>query len=1216
MKKKIIHFLFAIVATLPLSAQIPEPLRSIPTPNAFSFQEYGKHDVSHFSGTPDIRVPLANIAVKTGSIDMSLSYNATGFRPDVHASWVGTNWNLNLGGVITRQVNGLPDEFSYFMNNYCNCISYMPNNVSATYNSGFAKRTYDTSYNVGYLMNATNHFLNLNPGSSPMAWTKYSPPVPYKGYWYNNSCIAFDKFWKDTPFGNLPNNDDYYDGTKDLQSDEYSFNVMGHSGKFMFKSDATIEVISNRKYQVAILRSDDTIPGALLKPNADPQAGSTCPNWVMGFSPWKAWNRYPKTRSGFRITADDGTQFDFGSRYAYLNAVDYSIAERYMLGQNGHGQQDFLDYWQATSWYLASVKFPDGKKVYFEYDRAEYTRAMYLSEFSYGIQQGNSGCPIANANYTLPGNIVQSKIQSPVYLSRVYSDLLDIRLFYSNTGESNALTQNAIQDFKWKKLDSVRFIDNEGQGGVWRFRYYPLVNYSQRLFLSNVEKFSHTGQRSGELYRFLYDTTLTLPDYLTGRTDHWGYWNGIDTRSVIGKTNAALDTLRKAVLANTRAGLLTHLFYPTGGYTQFTYELNTYSKRVKLDRTQGVDLAGGNQKAGGLRIRRIRTVDTLSGIDTYSDYYYVTGYTNLLSPAAVEALPSSGVHNINSFVYHWTDQVTRMFNDPICLQNMKISLTSNQPLNPVFDDGYVGYTTVIERQRDSSYKKYTYSNHDNGYVDDPVDATINPWSSPYNQFSKRTQDRGNLLEEASFNSKNAIVQRISTQYAPISATPLGGPRSFFKHITIVSLDATSWNASFPNPAPINYLVSSRIKVYSYRMLPSRITTTNFSMTTGDSITTVREHAYDNLEHGQLTSVIDYDSDGSITREIMKYPRDYAPTTVLTNLVNDHRISTVLEKLRTFKASAGADEKVTEAVLTEYALNPAGTYELSLVKTAYKAEIDNPFNLSTMTATVPSSNGWKSSSVWTKDSRYKTYLKIDSVDRYNNITNFVAKKEPRMQKFFGFGGLKELGSFEVSPSRSIWSPAYTSFETIVTRDAADDYSTTRTMLDDSTWLPIGTFSTTYSFTGKQSFVGRARYNGPVWIQGTIYVAARTGGAAPTLERYTPGPNTYTPLNVPDSIVGYRDGWTIYRFYYSNAATVITVNSNGNYIDELRMGAREFGDDQTFQTCSYVDGRISEITNHLYQRERYHYDAWGRLIRVVNEDKTIKNAYSYQLAGPNQ
>lgn len=1216
MKKKFIHFFFAIIAALPLSAQIPEPLRSIPTPNAYSFQEYGKHEVSNFSGTPSIRIPLANLAVKTGSIDMSLSYNATGFRPDMHASWVGTNWNFNFGGAITRQVNGLPDEFSYYMNNFCNCIDYMPNNVSATYNLGFSKRPYDTSYNVGYLMNATNHFINLNNQSPQNTWVKYGPPVPFKGYWYHNSCFYYVKHWKGNNFGNLPSNDEYYDGTKDLQSDEYTFNMMGHSGKFMFKSDATIEVISNRKYRVDILRADDTIPGALLQPNADPQAGANCQNWPLGFSPWKAWNRYPKTFSGFKIIADDGTEFEFGSRFTYLNAVDYSIAEKYALGQNGHGQQDYLDYWQATTWYLASVKFPDGKKAYFEYDREEYTRAMYLSEFAYGIQQGDPNCAIANANYNLPGNIVQSKIQSPVYLSRVYSDLLDVRLFYSNTGESNALTQVALQDFKWKKLDSVRYIDNEGQGGVWKFRYYPLANYGQRLFLSNVEKFSHTGQASGELYRFLYDTTLTLPDYLVGETDHWGYWNGINTRSVVGKTNAALDTLRKPVLANTKAGVLTHLFYPTGGYTQFTYELNTYSKRVKLDRTQGVESAGGNLKAGGLRIKRIRNVDTLTSTDKYTDYFYVSGYNNQLSPAQVDALPSSGVHNTNGFTYHWTNQVAQMFNYNNCLRDMRISLTSNQPLNPVFDDGYIGYTTVIERLRDSSYKRYYYSNHDNGYVDDPVDASINPWTSPYSQFSKRTQDRGNLLEEASFNNKNAIVQRISTEYTPVSATTSGGPRSFFKHITLNMLDGTNWNASFPNPMPISYLISSRIKVYSYRMLPSKITTTTFSMTTGDSISTIVENAYDNLQHGQLTATTTYDSDGSITREIMKYPWDYPLTWVTVLLNNAYRISTVLEKIKTVKAIAGADEKVTEAVLTEYAYNPAGETALPLVKTAYKAEFENPFNLSAMTATEPSSNSWKSSSVWTKDYRYKTYLKVDSVDKYNNITNFVVRKEPRMQKFYGFAGMKEIGSLETGPTKTIWSAAYTSFETAVLRDATDDYWTTRTVLDDSTWLPIGSYSTNYAFTGKQSFIGRARYNGPVFIQGFIFVAARTGGAAPTIETYNRVSGTYTPQNVPDSIIGYRDGWTIYRFNYSNAAAVITVNSNGNFMDELRMGAREFGDDQSFKTCTYIDGRISELTNHLYQREKYHYDGWGRLIRVVNEDKTIKTAYSYQLAGPNQ
>jgi hypothetical protein len=44
------------------------------------------------------------------SVPLSLSYHASGFRPDQHPGWVGSGWNLNAGGAITRIVKDLPDD--------------------------------------------------------------------------------------------------------------------------------------------------------------------------------------------------------------------------------------------------------------------------------------------------------------------------------------------------------------------------------------------------------------------------------------------------------------------------------------------------------------------------------------------------------------------------------------------------------------------------------------------------------------------------------------------------------------------------------------------------------------------------------------------------------------------------------------------------------------------------------------------------------------------------------------------------------------------------------------------------------------------------------------------------------------------------------------------------------------------------------------------------
>jgi hypothetical protein len=66
--------------------------------------------VSEAAGTPSISIPLYEIRSDSLTLPLSLSYHASGIRVMDQASWAGLGWALNAGGVITRQVRGLPDE--------------------------------------------------------------------------------------------------------------------------------------------------------------------------------------------------------------------------------------------------------------------------------------------------------------------------------------------------------------------------------------------------------------------------------------------------------------------------------------------------------------------------------------------------------------------------------------------------------------------------------------------------------------------------------------------------------------------------------------------------------------------------------------------------------------------------------------------------------------------------------------------------------------------------------------------------------------------------------------------------------------------------------------------------------------------------------------------------------------------------------------------------
>jgi len=83
-----------------------------PSPNAVGLGRYGEVEVGIHSGTPSIAIPLTTLSGRQLSVPIGLSYYATGVKPMDNSGWVGLNWSLLAGGVITRAVVGISDESS------------------------------------------------------------------------------------------------------------------------------------------------------------------------------------------------------------------------------------------------------------------------------------------------------------------------------------------------------------------------------------------------------------------------------------------------------------------------------------------------------------------------------------------------------------------------------------------------------------------------------------------------------------------------------------------------------------------------------------------------------------------------------------------------------------------------------------------------------------------------------------------------------------------------------------------------------------------------------------------------------------------------------------------------------------------------------------------------------------------------------------------------
>ncbi|WP_189629252.1 hypothetical protein [Roseivirga thermotolerans] len=106
--KLVLPVLFGLVSQLCFSQSLVDNIP--PSPSAASIINASQIEASKFTGSPNIGIPLAQVSFMDLSLPVGLTYDASGIRVNDVPGWVGTNWALNAGGVITRQVNGQADD--------------------------------------------------------------------------------------------------------------------------------------------------------------------------------------------------------------------------------------------------------------------------------------------------------------------------------------------------------------------------------------------------------------------------------------------------------------------------------------------------------------------------------------------------------------------------------------------------------------------------------------------------------------------------------------------------------------------------------------------------------------------------------------------------------------------------------------------------------------------------------------------------------------------------------------------------------------------------------------------------------------------------------------------------------------------------------------------------------------------------------------------------
>jgi hypothetical protein len=202
MKKKILFIIVCMYCGLAIgqteSGYMPNmPTLILPSPQAAQFNRYGEIPVGHTTGVPQIDIPIYTLSTGWIDIPISISYHASGFRPNEIPSPVGLGWILNAGGVISRSVEGRTD-FEGFQNS--------------------EMKIKDVAQ-IDSLKNGTKRFFYTDPpfgdGYDLSKWESWE-------MWNN---LFFNKYC-----GNLSN-------VRDTRSDRYYYSFLGNNGNARYNVD-------------------------------------------------------------------------------------------------------------------------------------------------------------------------------------------------------------------------------------------------------------------------------------------------------------------------------------------------------------------------------------------------------------------------------------------------------------------------------------------------------------------------------------------------------------------------------------------------------------------------------------------------------------------------------------------------------------------------------------------------------------------------------------------------------------------------------------------------------------------------------------------------------------------------------------------------------------------------------------------------------------------
>lgn len=425
-------------------------------------------------------------------------------------------------------------------------------------------------------------------------------------------------------------------------------------------------------------------------------------------------NIIPDT-SAIVVTTPDGYVYTFGGD---RSALEYTLNFTPNVQLSSGSTKPTI-----LAWHITKITAPNGRTVNFNYvveDLTQYNTSKYSPIYLSNKEVQTVTAPETGYSYTTISYIATKN----AVLESISLDNTSVEFVKSKGNIADSLFYNdGFIDFNNRnyQLDSIRIKYNNQT----KYRYgFTYDSRNKRRFLSTIS-LSDGGQ-----YLFHYNHPNNYDSPSNVLVDYFGYWTSDDPQNPYG--------------------LLDRVDYPTGGYSTFAYEANAYGKMVEtyispVNDSVLTNIVESSGETGGVRIREINNYSGNNILGTRKNYYYINGsspFDYQTRSGILYQSPTFYYDSNGNKVYHLNKVWNRNYN---------------------IEEPHIGYSHVLEVNRDTSMTSYTFSdymtNPDNNKINvknenglsavDIIDHNVNLSNS-------MSAKRGHLLKKVNYNQQGNI----------------------------------------------------------------------------------------------------------------------------------------------------------------------------------------------------------------------------------------------------------------------------------------------------------------------------------------------------------------------------------------------------------------------------------------------------------------------------